>query len=363
MPRYLLTVKKADAIKKPGRYSDGGGLYLVVGEGEARSWIMRIMQRGKRHDIGLGSAHFVTLAEARDAAEGIRKHAATGGDVATFVRQRREQAAAVLTVEQAAQQHFAQASVGLAERTRDMWQRQLTDLVYPIIGHMRLEDVTSSDIERVLRPIWTKTPDTAHRVRARLKKLFGWAVVKKHHPGPNPVEDVKEALDDNSRETDHHKALPWADLPAFARDLAKREGTSARCLEFIIHTCARSIEARGARWDEFDFEDAVWTVPAERMKGRLDRRKPHRVALSFETIALVQRMRGLHPELVFPSPTGKELSDMVFKSLYRRMGHDDLTTHGFRSTFADWATDNAIGDAELVERALAHVVENKTRRA
>lgn len=369
MPRYLLTVKKADAIKKPGRYSDGGGLYLVVGDGEARSWIMRIMQRGKRHDIGLGSAHFVTLAEAREAAEGIRKHAATGGDVATFVRQRREQAAGVLTVEMAAQQHFEEVSAsleeakkGMAKRTRDMWQRQLTDLVYPIIGHMRLEDVTSSDIERVLRPIWTKTPDTAHRVRARLKKLFGWAVVKKHHPGPNPVHDVADALEDNSRETKNHKALEWPALPAFMKDLAKREGTSARCLEFIIHTGARSGEARGAKWDEFDFKEAVWTVPAERMKGKLHERKPHRVALSPETIALVQRMRGLHPELVFPSPSGKELSDMVFKSLYKRMGHDDLTTHGFRSTFTTWAAENNICDAEVAERALAHVEKDNVRR-
>lgn len=363
MPRYLLTVKKADAIKNPGRYSDGGGLYLVVGDGEARSWIMRIMQRGKRHDIGLGSAHFVTLAEAREAAEGIRRHAATGGDVGTFVRQRREQAAGVLTVELAGLQHFGQASVGLAERTRDMWQRQLTDLVFPIIGPMRLEDVTSSDIERVLRPIWTKTPDTAHRVRARLKKLFGWAMVKKYHPGPNPVEDVKEALDDNSRETKHHEALPWADMPAFAKELAKRGGISARCLEFIIYTGARSGEARGARWNEFDFKEAVWTVPAERMKGPLAKRKPHRVALSAEAIALVQRMRGLHPELLFPSPRGKELSDMVFKSLYKRMGHNDLTTHGFRATLTTWAAANDICDPELVERALAHVEKDSVRRA
>ena len=362
MPRYLLTVKKADAIKAPGRYSDGGGLYLSVGEGDARSWIMRIMQRGKRHDIGLGSAHFVTLAEARDAAEKIRAHAKAGGDVQTFVRQRREQAAGVMTVELAGQQHFDQASEGLAERTRDMWQRQLTDLVYPIIGQMRLEEVTSSDIERVLRPIWTKTPDTAHRVRARLKKLFGWAVVKKHHPGPNPVSDVKDGMTDNSRETKNHAALPWADLPAFMKDLAKREGTSARCLEWIIHTGARSIEARGARWDEIDFKEAVWTVPAERMKGKLAKRKPHSVALSPEAIEVAHRVRGLDPEILFPSPTGKVLSDMVFKSLFKRMGKDDITAHGFRSAFSTWAAVHGVFDAELVEHSLAHIEKDKVRR-
>lgn len=363
MPRYLLSVKKADAIKSPGRYSDGGGLYLVVGAGDARSWIMRIMQRGKRHDIGLGSAHFVTLAEARQAAEEIQTHAGRGGDVGTFVRKRREQAAGVLTVERAAELHFVEASKGLADRTRKMWQSQLTLLVYPVIGNMRLEEVTSSDIERVLKPIWTTTPDTAHRVRARLKKLFGWAIIKKHHPGPNPVHDVEDGMVSNTRETKHHAALPWEDLPAFAKDLTKREGTSARCLEWIIHTGARSIEARGARWDELDLKEAVWTVPAARMKGPIAKRKPHRVALSAEAIAIVEKMRGLHPDFLFPSPTGKVLSDMVFKSLYKRMGHDDLTTHGFRSTFSDWATDGGQFDAELVERAIAHVEKDKVRRA
>jgi integrase len=363
MPRYLLSVKKVDALKAPGRYGDGGGLYLSIGAGDARSWIMRIMQHGKRHDIGLGSAHFVTLAEAREAAEEIRAHAKRGGDVGTFVRKRREQAAGLMTVERAADLHFEEASKGLAERTRDMWKSRLVASVYPVIGTMRLEEVTSSDIKRVLQPIWTKTPDTAHRVRARLHQMFAWAIVEKHHPGPNPVADVEAGMVNNSRETKHHEALPWADLPAFAKDLAKREGTSARCLEFIIHTGARSGEARGARWDEFDFKEAVWIVPAERMKGPLAKRKLHRVALSAEAIALVQQMRGLHPELVFPSPTGKELSDMVFKSLYKRMGHDDLTTHGFRATFTTWAAANDICDPELVERALAHVEKDNVRRA
>lgn len=363
MPKHILSVKKLEAIKMPGRYSDGGGLYLVVGEGEARSWIMRIMQRGKRHDIGLGSAHFVTLAEARDAAEGIRAHASKGGDIATFVRQRREQVAGVMTVERAAKLHFTEFSKGMAQRTRDMWESRLVASVYPVIGNMKIGEVTPRDIKRVLEPIWANTPDTAHRVRARLNQLFTWSIVEGHHPGPNPVPGVELGLVDNSRETKHHEALPWEELPAFINNLAKREGTSARCLEFIIHTGARSVEARGARWDEFDFKEAVWTVPASRMKGPLAKRKPHRVALSFAAIAHVQRMSGLHRELLFPSPTGKKLSDMVFKSLYKRMGHDDITTHGFRSSFADWAAENGICDRDVVERALAHVEKDNTRRA
>lgn len=364
MPLQILTVKSIQAIKKPGRYSDGGGLFLVVGKGEARSWIMRIMQNGKRHDIGLGSAHFVTLAEAREAAEVIRKHAKNKknpGDVGTLVRKRREQVAGVMTVQKAADLHFEEASKGLAARTRDMWKSRLVASVYPIIGTMRLEEVTSSDIKRVLQPIWTKTPDTAHRVRTRLHQMFAWAIVEKHHPGPNPVTDVEAGMVNNSRETKHHAALPWAALPTFAKDLAKHKVTSARCLEWIIHTGARSIEARGARWDELDLKEGIWTVPAERMKGPIDKRKPHRVALSPEALAIVERVRGLHPDLLFPSPTGKVLSDMVFKSLFTRMGKDDITAHGFRSAFSTWAAANEICHPEVVERALAHVEKDRVR--
>lgn len=361
MPQHLLSVKKVDAIKLPGRYSDGGGLYLSVGTGEARSWVLRIMQNGKRHDIGLGSAGFVTLAEARELAKEIRGHAKGGGDVGLFVRQRREQSAGVMTVERAATLHFEEASEGKATRTRDMWQSRMKAYVLPVIGSMRITDVTSSDIKRVLLPIWTRTPDTAHRVRARLNTLFAWAIVEKHHPGPNPVPGVEHGMVNNSRETKHHEALPWKELPAFMADLSKRGGTSARCLELIIHTGMRSGEARGACWGEFDFKEKVWTIPAARMKGPLAKRKPHRVALSAEAIAVVEGMRGLHRDLVFPSPQGKEMTDMVFKSLYKRMGHMTITTHGFRSAFSTWAAENDICHPELVESALSHVEKDKVR--
>lgn len=362
MPQHLLNAKKVQAIKQRGRYSYGGGLYLAVGAGDARSWIIRIMQRGKRHDIGLGSAHFVTLSEARDVATEIRLHAKRGGHVETYIRQRRQQVAGIMTVERAAKLHFEEASKGKAARTHDMWKSRLEAYVYPVIGSMRLEEVTPRDIKRVLEPIWTKTPDTAHRVQSRLNQLFTWSIVEGHRHSPNPVPGVELGLPDNSRDTQHHAALPWAKLPGFMKDLAKRDGTSARCLEFIVLTGSRSIEARGARWAEFDIKEATWTVPAERMKGPLEKRKPHRVALSQGAIAVISRMRGLDPQIMFRSPTGKILSDMVFKSPFKRMGHDDITTHGFRSAFSDWAAE-AGDDAELVERALAHIEKDKVRRA
>ncbi|MEO0485144.1 MAG: tyrosine-type recombinase/integrase [Pseudomonadota bacterium] len=363
MPRYLLSVKKVQALKEPGRYSDGGGLYLHVGKGDAKSWIMRIMQRGKRHDIGLGSAHFVTLAEAREYAEEIQRHARTGGSVEAFIRKRRDEQAKNKTVEQAARLHFEEASKTLAKRTRDLWESRLEQYVFPVIGHIPIQDVTSREVKKVLAPLWNATPDTAHRVRARLNQLFKWASIEGIYPHNNPVDGVEEVLGDNRRETKHHAALPWADLPDFMADVAKRDGTSARCLEWLILTATRSIEARGARWDEIDLDNAVWTIPAERMKGKMDRRKEHRVPLSPAAVAVLRKVKGLHPELVFPSPRNKVLSDMSFKSVFKRMGHDNITAHGFRSAFQDWTDDNNVADTMLADKALAHVEKDEVRKA
>ncbi|MGR3366060.1 MAG: tyrosine-type recombinase/integrase [Sagittula sp.] len=369
MARYLLTVKKVQALKEPGRYADGGGLYLAVGKGDARSWVMRIMQRGKRHDIGLGSAHFTTLAEARELAEEIRMHAKRGGDVETYIRQRREQAAGVMTVERAARMHFAEFSKGMAERTRDTWLNRLEAYVFPVIGHLKLEEITPREVKRVLEPIWNRAPDTAHRVRARLNQLFTWSIVEGHYPNANPVPGVELGLTDNSRDTQHHAALPWKELPGFMQDISARDGTAARCLEFLILTATRSIEARGARWSEIDFKAGVWTIPAERMKGPIDKRRAHRVPLSPEALAVLAKVKGLDSVLIFPSEkrgkdgSAKELSVNAFGALFNRMKREGITTHGFRSVFQDWTDDNGVFESILADKALAHVEKDKVKKA
>jgi len=303
------------------------------------------------------------LAEAREMAEEIRIHARKGGSVEAYIRRRRDEQAKVKTVEQAARLHFAEASKGLAKRTRDLWEARLEEYLLPVIGHMPIADVTSREVKRVLSPLWTAKPDTAHRVRSRLNQLFKWASVEQIYPHPNPVDGVGEALGDNTRDTKHHAALPWRELSGFMSELAERGGTTARCLELLILTATRSQEVRGARWDEFDLAHGVWTIPAERMKGKVDKRQPHRVALSKQAVAVVRSMLGLHPELVFPSPRNKVLSDMAFKSVFKHMKQDTITAHGFRSTFTDWASENGEFEAELVERALAHVEKDQVRKA
>lgn len=152
-----------------------------------------------------------------------------------YIRQRREQAIGTLTVERAARKHFAEASKELSQRTQDLWLSRLEQHAFPIIGHMKMDEVAPRDIKRVLLPIWEKA-ETARRVRSRLSQLFKWAIVEGHYAAGNPVSGVEEGLPKNTRETKHHEALPWKDLPAFTADLAGRGGSTARCLELLILT-------------------------------------------------------------------------------------------------------------------------------
>lgn len=363
MAIHKLSAKEVKSLKEPGRYSDGGGLVLAVGPGNAKSWIMRIMQRGKRHDIGLGPAEYVGLKEARDLAYQIKKHAVAGGDVKEFMRLRRSTPEATETVEQAARRHFEEVckEKKLARRTRDLWMSRLESFVFPKIGHEDVNDITPKHIKDLLLAIGDKR-ETAHRVRQRLLAFFDWAKVEGILEIDNPVKPVEQGKLEKNYEPKHRAALAWEELPAFMKDLSERYGSTARCLELLILTASRSIEVRGARWEEIDFEAAIWTVPAERMKGPLGKRKPHEVPLSPEAIEVLHRVQGLDPELVFPSPRGKVLSDMAFKSIFKNLRRE-ITAHGFRSTFMDWARDNDIGDEDLRERALAHVVAAKTKRA
>ena len=236
--------------------------------------------------------------------------------------------------------------------------------VFPHFGSRPIETIGTADVLRVLAPIWTEKHDTARRVKQRLAAVFDWAKGAGHYPHENPVNGLNKALPAVKHRAEHMSALPWKELPGFVRMLREREGISARALEFIILTAARSGEARGARWSEIQGD--VWTVPASRMKGGI----AHRVPLSPEALAILNRVRDLDSDLVFPSPsrgagnTARQQSDTVFKALMKRMGRDDgITTHGFRSTFRDWCGESARVDREVAEAALAHTVGNKVERA
>lgn len=339
-------------------YGDGGGLYLRVGPSGGKSWVLRTVVHGRRRDFGLGSAALVSLVEARDEALLLRKVARGGGDPDT-VRTRE-----TLSFEEAARRvHQNLLPTWRSAGHGSRWLASLSRHVFPHIGTRPIETIGTADLLKVLEPIWTRKHDTAVRIKQRLATVFDWAKGAGHYPHENPINGLKKALPIVRVQPQHMAALRWQDLQGFMAQLRSREGISARALEFLVLTAGRSSEVRGARWEEI--EGNVWTVPADRMKtGRA-----HRVPLNQEALSVLARVRDLDDKHVFPSPSrdrsgaSRQLSDTVFKALMDRMGHHDLTTHGFRSTFRDWCSEYARADREVAEASLAHVSGNKVERA
>lgn len=355
-----LTVARVRALNEPGMYCDGQGRYLRVGKGSAKSWILRTTVFGRRREIGLGSAYLVTLAEARDEARRLRKVARGGGD--PLAHRNRE----AITFEQAAERVFeANKATWKNKKHTDTWWSSIRSYAVPHLKERPLDKISTRDVLNVLEPIWTEKHETARRLKQRLATIFDWAKGAGYYPHENPVNGVTKALPVVKRQAEHMDAMNWRDLPDFIATLQARESVSANTLLFLILTATRSGEARGARWSEFDIGTRIWRIPADRMKGD----KPHRVPLTDEMLAILDKQRGLDAELVFPSSHRdgdggfKVQSDMVFKSLYKRMGVSGFTTHGFRSTFRDWCSESAGAPREIAEAALAHSIGNQVERA
>ena len=358
MPK--LTARKVDGIKEPGMYGDGDGLYLCVSIGGTKSWILRTAVYGRRRELGLGSSKLVTLAEAREEARRLRKVARAGGDPET-VRNRE-----TLTFEEAAKRvHKKLEPTWSNPRHAASWLRAVEAYAYPHFGKRPVSKVGTPDVLKVLEPIWTAKHETARRIMQRLSTIFDWAKVAGHYPFENPVNGVKKALGTINAKPIHMASMAWSALPAFMAELSTREGVSARTLEFIILTATRSGEARGARWAEIDLKERVWTVPGERMKRRI----PHRIPLSNAAYVVLDRMKGMDDELVFPSiqttKAGKARvqSVNVFQALLKRMDRAGFTVHGFRSTFRDWSSEDALAEREVAEAALSHATGNEVERA
>ncbi len=358
MPK--LTAKKVDSLKEQGFYGDGEGLYLKVGAGGAKSWILRTVVHGRRRDLGLGSASLTPLAEARTKARELRKIAREGGDPDTIRKQES------IGFEEAAKRVHAQLlPTWRNKKHADTWLSTVENHAFPKFGQRPLHTIGTADVLSVLSPIWTEKHETAKRLRQRLSTIFDWAKGAGHYPHENPVNGIKKALPTVKRRVEHMAALDWRDVPAFTEDLSDREGVSARTMEFLILTAARSGEARGARWSEIDLEAREWVIPGERMK----RGVPHRVPLSEAAVAVLERVRGLDGELVFPSiqrgdnGEAKPQSVMVFKALMKRMGRDGITVHGMRSSFRDWCSESAHAEREVAEAALSHATGNEVERA
>jgi integrase len=361
-PEKVLSAAQVRNVSEPGRYMDGNCLQLVVDKSGAKRFILRVTIHGKRHDLGLGSTSLVSLAEAREEALRLRKIARAGGDPMAVRRQERH-FQIVPTFEEAARQvHEGRAETFRNEKHAAQWIHSLEKYVFPVIGNRRVNDIGSADVIQVLSPIWNKIPETARRVRQRMKIVFQFAKAKSFRTGDNPVDGVSEVLPKHNTKQEHHPALPYADLPAFIQKLRGYEGVSARlALEFLILTAARTSEVLQAKWSEIDVEKKCWIVPAERMKTKIE----HKVPLAPRCIEILAKAKEISDggDYIFPGiRLKKPLSNMTFNMALDRMMYQ-ITTHGFRSTFRDWAEEKTHFTNSVIEAALAHTVKNKVEAA
>jgi integrase len=357
--------------KKRGYYSDGGGLFLQVGPTGAKSWVFRFRQAGRLREMGLGPLHTVRLAEAREKALDCRKARLEGRDPIEARRTERmaarTDAAKAMTFKECAEAYITSHRTGWRNpKHASQWGATLETYVYPHFGALPVAAVDTGLVLKAIEPIWATKPETAGRVRGRIEAILDWAKVRGYRDGENPARwrgHLQQLLPARSkvRRVEHHAALPYREIGAFMTELRAQEGVAARAFEFAILTAARTGEVIGARWDEINMAERLWTIPPERMKGG----REHRVPLSNTAIAIIEQMAAIRQsDFVFPgAQPGRSFSNMALLMTLRRMGRGDLTAHGFRSTFRDWAAERTNFPAEVAEMALAHAVGDKVEAA
>ncbi len=366
-----LSYLKVSKETKPGYYGDGGGLYLQVSATGGKSWIFRFTLSKKQREMGLGPLHTVTLAEARVKAKGYRLLLQEGKDPVEIRNEKKitealEQAKR-MTFDQCAAAYIAAHRSGWKNaKHASQWENTLATYVSPIIGKMPVAMVDTALVVKTLSPIWKDKTETATRLRGRIESILGWATVSKYRQGDNPARwrghlDNLLADPSRSKRTVHHPALPWQEMGAFMAALRTQEGIAAKAVDLAILTACRSGEVRLATWAEFDLDAALWVIPAERMKAG----REHRVPLPPAVLALLESMPRMG-DLVFPgTKPGKPLSDMSLTAVLRRMKRDDITVHGFRSSFRDWCAESVANSfpREVCEHALAHSLPDKVEAA
>ena len=361
-----LTPLAVSKISKPGWTGDGGGLWLQVAREGTKSWVFRYTIKGEQFVMGLGALHTVGLVDARAKAHEYRQMLHEGKNpqseraaiaAAALVDAKQEKARA-MTFDQCAAAYIA-AKRGEWKNAKHIsqWENTLATYASPIIGALPVAEVNTDLVVKVLKPMWHDKTETATRVRGRIKSILDWAKTSGYRSGENPAQ-WEGHLDDllpaprKIRKVKHHEALPWLDTVAFMADLRTRKGQTARALEFAILTAARSGEVRGARWAEI--KGNLWTLPADRMKAE----REHTVPLSSVAVALLNELPRTG-ELVFPQATSAE----GLTAVLRRMGYNNLTVHGFRSSFRDWCAESQNFPREVAEHALAHSLPDKVEAA
>ena len=369
-----LTARSVATLKKVGRHSDGGGLYLLVSPNGSKSWVFMyertIGGRRKQTELGLGSAEgalAVSLADARQRADTHRATLRDGNDPKTVREQlRADTLRNSITFGEFADDYIKTHSPEWSSAKHvAQWRMTLSDVYCAPIRPKLCEEVTLDDVLSILKPIWQSKPETARRIRMRLERVLDAARVRGLRKGENPARwrgNLDHLLPKHGKASKtHHLSLPFVEVPGLMSDLSARPAMAALALRFLILTASRTGEVIGAKWSEIDLETATWTIPASRMKAR----RSHRVPLSDEAIAVLEKVRGISSDLVFPGPSlTRPLSNMAMLNLLKRIGIGErATVHGFRSSFRDWVAECTDFPSEVAEMALAHAVANATEAA
>ena len=357
-PNSALSAARVRTEKRVGRHADGNGLYLVVEPSGNKRWIQRLFIRGRRTDLGLGGWPLVSLAEARERAIENRKTARSGGDPLAEKRN-----ASVPTFSEAADRVIAlNAPTWRHPKTEVQWRSSLKTYAYPYLADVPVDEIDGADVLGALAPIWTAKPETARRVRRRVSAIIKWAVASGYRYD-NPAGDaLSQVLPKTPKVGRHFKAIHYLAVPEALKSIRSSRSLAASrlCLTFQVLTASRPGEARNAQWSEVDVGSRTWTIPSERMKAD----REHRVPLSERVMEILAEARNLDDGsgLVFPSWTGRPLSDMTHRKLLMTLGID-CVPHGFRSSFRDWAAEKTDAPHAVMEAALAHVVGNSTEAA
>ncbi len=364
--------------KRPGKYPDGGNLYLQVSESTrknsskaiTKSWLFRYSRFGKDTWLGLGPFPDVTLSDARDLATAERKKKRQGIDPLTDRQARRRAARSahdnMLTFAECADQYVDSQAPGWSNPKHvAQWRSTLTKLAGPVIGHLPVDQVDTPLVLRCLEPIWTTKTETASRLRGRIESVLDWSAVRGYREGENPARwrghlDKLLPRPTKVATSKHLAALPFIEVGQFMQQLRQDTGVASRALEFLILTAARTNEVILAQWSEINLAAKVWVVPAEHMKSK----RAHRVPLSAAAMAALKAVTGIDGPYVFPGlKRDSHLSNAAMLQVLKRLDRDDVTVHGFRSTFRDWCAESTNYPAHVAEMALAHALRDKTEAA
>lgn len=359
---HRLSTVKINALTRRGYHADGAGLYLRIIPSGAKSWAFRFRDGGRLREAGLGGYPEISLKRARELAAECRDWRQRGIDPIAARRAKRA-ATSAPSFKEAAEAYIAAHAPGWRNpKHRQQWRNTLDTYAYPIVGNVPVDAIETRHVLQVLSPIWTSKTETATRLRGRIESILDAARAQGHRAGENPARwrghlDTLLARPSRVRVVKHHAALPYASLPAFMAALRQQEGVAALALQFAILSAARTGEVLGARWEEIDGD--IWTVPAERMKAR----REHRVPLSSAALAILAGIPRVGP-FVFPGRRLTEpMSNAAMTMLLRRMGRPEITVHGFRSTFRDWAREQTSFPRDVCEAALAHATTDKVEAA